>query len=139
MMFSSDASNALEGNLRRFQASPVFVHSILGIPVVLEECTGGGKDTLLNTRLFVAGLSWYRGGAARRREHLPCGTRAGWEDFVQLQRIVEVRAIWQCVAISAGRGRSGFPVVKVLVESWMPEGRRSVTHVLTVWSSRQSC
>lgn len=86
MTFDSDALTALEGVLRRFQASPAFVYNIFGIPVVLEHSLRGNKDALLDKRLFVAGLSWHHGGAARRRKHFPSWTWAGWEGGVQLQR-----------------------------------------------------
>ena len=86
MTFDSDALTALEGVLRRFQASPAFVYNIFGIPVVLEEILRENKDALLDPRLFVAGLSWHHGDAARRRKHFPSWTWAGWEGGVQLQR-----------------------------------------------------
>ncbi|KAL5424596.1 hypothetical protein PMIN04_003134 [Paraphaeosphaeria minitans] len=86
MTFDTDALAALEGILRRFQASPAFVYNIFGIPLVLEEGARGANDTLLNARLFVAGLSWYHEGAARRRTRFPSWTWAGWEGGVQPQR-----------------------------------------------------
>jgi hypothetical protein len=86
MTFDADALAALEGILRRFQASPAFVYNIFGIPVVLEGGARGNKDTLLDARLFVAGLSWHHAGAARRRKQFPSWAWAGWEGGVQLQR-----------------------------------------------------
>ncbi|KAL5391828.1 hypothetical protein DPSP01_001118 [Paraphaeosphaeria sporulosa] len=86
MTFDTDALAALEGILRRFQASPAFVYNIFGIPLVLEEGARGENDALLNARLFVAGLSWYHNGAARRRIQFPSWTWAGWEGGVQPQR-----------------------------------------------------
>jgi hypothetical protein len=86
MTFESDALIALEGILRRFQASPAFVYNIFGIPVVLNDGLRGDKDALLDPRLFVAGLSWHHGDVARRRKHFPSWTWAGWEGSVQPQR-----------------------------------------------------
>ncbi|KAJ4352114.1 uncharacterized protein N0V89_007460 [Didymosphaeria variabile] len=86
MTFDSDSLAALEGILRRFQASPAFVYNIFGIPLVLEDGPKGNKDALLDARLFVAGLSWHHGGMARRRKQFPSWTWAGWEGGVQLQR-----------------------------------------------------
>lgn len=85
MTFESDALIALEGILRRFQASPAFVYNIFGIPVVLKDGLRGDKDALLDPRLFVAGLSWRHGGAAHRRKHFPSWSWAGWEGNVQPQ------------------------------------------------------
>lgn len=86
MTFDSDALTALDGILRRFQASPSFVYNVFGIPIVLEEGPSGDKDALLDPRLFIAGLSWHHGGTARRRQDFPSWTWAGWEGPVQLQR-----------------------------------------------------
>ncbi|KAL1596359.1 hypothetical protein SLS60_009005 [Paraconiothyrium brasiliense] len=86
MTFDSDSLPALEGILRRFQVSPAFVYNIFGIPLVLEDGPRGEKDALLDARLFVAGLSWHHGGAARRRKQFPSWTWAGWEGGVQLHR-----------------------------------------------------
>ena len=85
MTFESDALIALEGILRRFQASPAFVYNIFGIPVVLNDGLRVDKDALLEARLFVAGLSWRHGRVARRRKHFPSWTWAGWEGSVQPQ------------------------------------------------------
>jgi hypothetical protein len=86
MTYNSDALAALEGVLRRFQASPAFVYNIFGIPMVLEEGPRGNKDTLLDPQIFVAGLSWHHSGVARRRKQFPSWTWAGWEGGVRLQR-----------------------------------------------------
>ncbi|KAF2998487.1 hypothetical protein E8E13_003053 [Curvularia kusanoi] len=86
MTFESDALIALEGILRRFQSSPAFVYNIFGIPMVLERGPRGDKDTLLDPRPFVAGLSWRHAGVARRRKYFPSWTWAGWEGSLQSQR-----------------------------------------------------
>lgn len=124
MTFDTDALAALEGILRRFQASPAFVYNIFGIPLVLEEGSRGDKDTLLDARLFTAGLSWHHGGSARRRTQFPSWTWAGWEGGVQPQRTfggtgyVSDVQLW----VEAADGAK-FPWDMFWEGFWRPEGK----------------
>ncbi|KAJ4992475.1 tol protein [Stagonosporopsis vannaccii] len=124
MTFDSDALTALEGILRRFQASPAFVYNIFGIPVVLEDGLRGEKDALLDNRLFIAGLSWHHGGAARRRKHFPSWTWAGWEGNVQLQRTFGGAGYTSNVRLWV-RDKDGvtFPWDMFWDVFWRPEGK----------------
>lgn len=83
MTFDTDALAALEGILRRFQASPAFVYNIFGIPLVLEGGSKSVMQTLLDAQLFVTGLTWHHDGLARRRIQFPSWTWAGWEGAVK--------------------------------------------------------
>lgn len=85
MTYDSDALNALEGVLRRFQASPSFVYNILGIP--LHAPNRAEKAVMLNPTLFIQGLSWSHKMSPRRRIQFPSWTWAGWEGLIEHQKL----------------------------------------------------
>jgi hypothetical protein len=83
MTYDSDALNALNGILRRFQASPSFVYNILGIPV--HASPESEKSALLDPNVFLPGLAWSHINPPRRRVGFPSWTWAGWEGAIHLQ------------------------------------------------------
>lgn len=84
MTYDSDALNALDGILRRFQAKPSFNHNILGIP--LKTNSRDNTQPLLNQNLFISSLSWHHTEPPRRRNCFPSWTWAGWEGHLGVHR-----------------------------------------------------